>query len=171
MNPDQAESERVGLEALIAADAQALAAESDQMGRLFAVVNRLRPNDFRALLHISAAETAKVPLTSGALRHKMGLSPAAITYLVERMIKSGHIRRDSDPHDRRKVVLRYGERGREIATAFFAPLTAHAHAAMTGLGDSELTAAHRVMGALIDGMHRFHDDVGIFGADVGTTSR
>ena len=169
MNPDQGGIERVGLEALIASDARALAAESDQMGRLFATVHRLRPSDFRALLHISVAETAQTPLTSGALRDKMGLSPAAITYLVERMIKSGHIRRDSDPHDRRKVVLRHNEHGRDTAGAFFTPLAAHTHAAMADLPDNELTSAHRVITALIDGMRRFRDEVRVSGADVGTT--
>ena len=59
-------------------------------------------NDFRALLHIMVAETAGSPLTAGELRRRMGMSGAAITYLVERMIDSGHIRRDSDPADRRK---------------------------------------------------------------------
>jgi len=38
MNPDRGATERVRLEALIAADARALSAESDQMGRVFAAV-------------------------------------------------------------------------------------------------------------------------------------
>lgn len=74
---------------------------------------------------------------------------AAITYLVERMIESGHLRRESDPADRRKVILRYAGHGREVAGAFFAPLATHRHAAMAYLSDSNLIAAHRVFIALI----------------------
>jgi DNA-binding MarR family transcriptional regulator len=169
MNPEQGATERVRLEALIAADARALTAESDQAGRVLAAVYHLRPSDFRALLHILVAETAGAPLTSGELRRKMGLSAAAITYLVERMIESGHIRRDSDPADRRKVILRHADQDLDMACAFFAPLAAHTRVAMAELPDTDLSAGHRVMTALIGGMRRFHDEVRIFGAGAGTT--
>ena len=168
MNPHRGAAERVRLEGLIAADARALTAESEQLGRVFAVAHRLRPSDFRALLHILVAEGSGVPLTSGELRHKMGLSASAITYLVERMIGSGHIRRESDPTDRRKVILRHKEHDPDMAGSFFAPLAAHTHAAMTDVADVELTAAHRVLTALIDGMRRFHNEVRVSGADAGT---
>jgi MarR family transcriptional regulator, organic hydroperoxide resistance regulator len=169
MNPDRGAAERVRLEALIAADARALTAESDQAGRVFAALHRLGPSDFRALLHILVAESAGSPLTSGELRHKMGLSAPAITYLVERMINSGHITRGSDPGDRRKVILRHAEQDFDVAGAFFAPLAAHTHAAMVELSDIDLAAAHRVLAALIDGMRRFHDEVRVLSTDLGTT--
>ena len=169
MDPDRSAAERVRLESLIAADARALTAESDQMGRVFATVHDLRPSDFQALLHILVAEKAGVPLTSGELRHKMGLSAAAITYLVERMIDSGHITRDSDPADRRKVILRHSDQHLDTAGSFFAPLAAHTHAAMAALADTDLTAAHGVLTALIEGMRRFHNEVQVIGADVDTT--
>ena len=63
----------------------------------------------------------------------MGLSGAAITYLVDRMIGSGHITAKSDPGDRRKVILRYSESGLATARAFFAPLGTHSHDAMADL--------------------------------------
>jgi hypothetical protein len=44
----------------------------------------LAANDFRALFHIKVAENSGVPLTAGDLRQRMGVSGAAITYLVER---------------------------------------------------------------------------------------
>ncbi|PRI16418.1 MarR family winged helix-turn-helix transcriptional regulator [Mycobacterium shigaense] len=168
MNPVRGAAERERLEALIAADARVLAAESDQLGRVFAAAHQLRPSDFRALLHILVAESADAPLTSGELRNKMGLSAAAITYLVERMINSGHIRRESDPGDRRKVILRH-DHDFDVARAFFTLLAAHTHAAMAELPDTELTAAHRVLTAFIDGMHRFHHELRVSGSEVGTT--
>ena len=160
MNPDQGAAERVRLETLIAADARALTAESDQMGRVFAAVHRLRPSDFRALLYILVAETAGAPLTSGELRQKMGLSAAAITYLVERMIISGHIRRDSHAQDRRKVILRYSDPGLATARSFFNPLGMHTRAALNDLPEADLAAAHRVFTALIAAMHHFQGELG-----------
>jgi MarR family transcriptional regulator, organic hydroperoxide resistance regulator len=148
-------TERVRLEEQIAADAHALTAESDQLGRVFAAAYQLRPSDFRALLHILSAENSGTPLTSGELRHKMGLSAAAITYLVERMINSGHIRRESDAADRRKVVLRYSDPGLTTARSFFTPLGMHAREALDDLPEADLAAAHRVLTALIAAMGRF----------------
>ena len=152
--------DRTALEALIAADVRALSAESDQIGRVFAGLHDVAANDFRALLHIMVAETAGSPLTAGELRQRMGMSGAAITYLVERMIDSGHIRRDSDPADRRKVILRYADHGMTVARAFFTPLATHTHDAMAALPDDDLVAAHRTFTALIDAMRAFRAELG-----------
>lgn len=155
-----ADADRAALEALIAADVRALSAESEQIGRVFAAQHSVAPNDFRALLHIVVAESAGTPLTAGELRRQMGMSGAAITYLVERMIASGHLRRDSDPADRRKVILRVADHGRGVAGQFFAPLAEHTTAAMAGLPDDDITAAHRTFSALIDAMAAFRRDLG-----------
>jgi len=140
---------------LIAADVRALTAESDQIGREFASRNNLSANDFRALLHIMVADAAGAPLTAGELRKLMGTSAAAITYLVERMIESGHLRREAHPGDRRKVILRYDDHGLAVANDFFTPLAEINSQALAGLPDSDLDAAHRVFTALLKGMREF----------------
>lgn len=142
-------------ERLIAADVRALTAESDQIGREFASRNDVSANDFRALLHIMVAESAGAPLTAGELRKLMGTSAAAITYLVERMIKSGHLRREAHPDDRRKVILRYDDHGLAVARDFFTPLQRINSAALAGLPDGDLDAAHRVFTALVTAMREF----------------
>ncbi len=160
MDADEQPSGRDALESLIAADLREMSTESDQIGRLFAVSHDVRPTDFRALLHIMVAETAGRPMTSGDLSQRMGLSGAAITYLVDRLIESGHIRRDSHPADRRKVILRYSEPGLDTARSFFNPLGMHTRAALNDLPDTDLAAAHRVFTALIAAMRRFQADLG-----------
>ena len=89
----------------------------------------------------------------------MGLSGAAITYLVDRMMASGHITRQSDPGDRRKVILRYSDSGLDTARAFFAPLGLHVRTAMADLPDADLAAAHRVFTALIESMRRYREEL------------
>ncbi|MBB2769406.1 MULTISPECIES: MarR family winged helix-turn-helix transcriptional regulator [Mycolicibacterium] len=155
-----ADADRAALEALIAADVRALSAESEHIGRVFAARHSLSANDFRALLHIMVAETAGRPLTAGDLRRQMGMSGAAITYLVERMITSGHLRRDSDPADRRKVILRVAEHGMGVAGQFFAPLAEHTTRAMVDMPDDDIAVAHRTLTALIDAMAAFRRDLG-----------
>src|SRR6185503_12406719 len=136
-----AEADRAALESVIAADVRAVTAESDQIGRHFAGRHDVAANDFRALLHVMVAETAGSPLTAGDLRSRMGMSGAAITYLVERMIVSCHFLRESDPSDRRKVILRVADDGRTVARNFFTPLAEHSQRAMADLPDSDLAAA------------------------------
>jgi DNA-binding MarR family transcriptional regulator len=162
MGSEQTADGRAALESQISADLRVMAAESDQIGRLFATAHDVRPTDFRALLYVMVAETGGEPITSGELRRRMGLSGAAITYLVDRMTASGHIMRESDPGDRRKVVLRYSGSGLETARAFFMPLGMHTRAAMADLPDADLAAARRVFTLLIEGMRRYQDELASF---------
>jgi DNA-binding MarR family transcriptional regulator len=150
---------RSALESVIAADVRAMTAESDQIGRHFAGRHEVAANDFRALLYIMVAEAAGVPLTAGDLRRRMGVSGAAITYLVERMIASGHVRRESDPADRRKVLLRVADHGMDVARGFFTPLAEHTRRALADIPDEDLAAAHRTFAAVIDAMRAFRAEL------------
>lgn len=46
------------------------------------------------------------PVTAGRLAEEMGLTTGAVTGLVNRLEKSGHVRREKDPGDGRRVVVR-----------------------------------------------------------------
>ncbi len=150
---------RPQLEKLMSADMRAVTAQSDRVGRYFARQHDVSGNDFHALLHVMVAETSGTPLTMAALRQRMDVSPAAITYLVDRMIDAGHIRRESDPADRRKALLRYEAGGMELAQGFFTPLGVHLRAGLADLPDEDLAAAHRVFSAMIAAMSSFEGDL------------
>ena len=150
---------RADLEKLMSADMRAVTAQSDRLGRYFARQNDVSGNDFHALLHVMVAETAGTPLTMAQLRQRMDVSPAAITYLVDRMIDAGHVRRESDPTDRRKALLRYENSGMELAHAFFTPLGIHLRSALAELPDKDLIAAHRVFSAMIEAMAIFEGEL------------
>lgn len=154
-----ARAERTALESLMAADVRAVTAESDQIGRHFANRHDVSANDFRALLHIMVADSAGAPLTAGELRQRMGMSGAAITYLVERMIGSEHVRRESDPADRRKVILHVADHGMDVARGFFTPLAEHTRQALAAISDDDLAAAHRTFEALVNAMRAFRGDL------------
>jgi DNA-binding MarR family transcriptional regulator len=149
---------RAELEQQLSADMRAITSQSDRIGRRFARLNGVSSSDFHALLHIMVGETAGAPLTLAQLRHRMEVSPAAITYLVDRMIDVGHIRREPDPDDRRKWLLRYEESGMALARDFFGPLGALLSTALADLADRDLLAAHRVFTAMIAAMSTFEDE-------------
>lgn len=150
---------RPELEKLMSADMRAVTAQSDRIGRYFARQHDVSSNDFHALLHVMVAETAGTPLTMAQLRQRMDVSPAAITYLVDRMIDAGHVRRESDPADRRKALLRYEQSGMELARGFFTPLGVHLRAALADLSDEDLFAAHQVFVAMIAAMSTFEGEL------------
>ena len=146
---------RARLERLLDANLRELTSESDWIARSFAEQNDMSANEFRALLFVVIAETKGIRLTAGELRKQMSLSAAAITYLVERMTVDGHLRREIDPSDRRKVILRYSDHGMDLARAFFARLSAHQRSALAALPDSDLEAAHRTFNAMVQAMTDF----------------
>lgn len=139
----------------MSADMRALTAQSDRIGRHFARRNEVGGTDLHALLHIMVAETAGTPLTPAQLRQRLDVSPAAITYLVDRMIDAGHLRREPDPADRRKTLLRYEEPGKALARSFFSPLGSELHKALADVPDRDLIAAHRVFEAMMAAMAAF----------------
>lgn len=162
---------RQHLERLISADLREVTSESDWVARSFAHQNDVSANEFRALLFVMIAETNGVRMTAGDLRKQMGLSGAAITYLVERMAETGHLRREVDPKDRRKVILRYADHGLDVARRFFATLAELNHSHLANVPDADLEAAHRVFGALLDSMREFRSGLATdIGTPIGTTA-
>jgi DNA-binding MarR family transcriptional regulator len=150
---------RAELEKLMSADMRAITAQSDRIGRYFARRNDVSGGDFHALLHIMVAETAGKPLTLAQLRERMDLSPAAITYLVDRMFEAGHIRREADPGDRRKSLLRYQRSGMALAADFFGPLGVHLRRELAALDEQDMVAAHRVFRAMVSAMSSFETEL------------
>ena len=47
----------------------------------------------------------KGPVTAGELSRLTGLTTGSVTSLIDRLEKTGFVRRQPDPHDRRKVII------------------------------------------------------------------
>lgn len=132
-----------------------IAVASDQIGTTFAARQSLHATDFRALTLIYQAENANNPLSPTRLAEALALSPGAVTYVVDRLTASGHVWRDADPADGRRVVLRIAEHGRDVAGDFFGPLgVAHAHT-LASFSDEELATALRVLSDVSAALRRF----------------
>ena len=150
---------RAELETLLSADLRAITAQSDRVARYFARQNDLTHGDLHALLHVMVAETGGKPLSLAQLSQRLDVSAPAVTYLVDRMIAAGHVRREPDPEDRRKTLLRYEDTGMALAREFFSPLGTHLRSAIGDLSDRDLRAAHRVFTAMITAMSSFENEL------------
>ncbi|MFE6747898.1 MarR family transcriptional regulator [Kitasatospora purpeofusca] len=125
-----------------------LTSELDLFGAEFAARNGLHPTDLRGLIHLLDADRAGVVVTPGRLGAALGLNSAGTTGLVDRLARSGLIRRERDEEDRRKVRLVVEERAVELGEAFFGGLVADLMAAMGAFGEVELAVARRFLVAM-----------------------
>jgi DNA-binding MarR family transcriptional regulator len=80
------------------------------------------------------------PLTAGTLAQLTGLSPGAVTGLVDRLERGGHVERSADPGDRRRTLITATSNPREDVAPVFAALSAEM-AAMTSRYDEKEAAA------------------------------
>jgi len=79
---------------------QVLSADAEQ-----ALARRMRinPTDLSAMGHIAESQH---PLGPSELSSRLGISPGATTEVVDRLEAAGHLRRERDRADRRRVQLR-----------------------------------------------------------------
>lgn len=72
------------------------------------------------------------PITAGELSKLSGLTTGSITALVDRLEKAGYVKRESDPTDRRRVIIvpKY-EHKEEVKEKYFA-----LHESMVKLADT-----------------------------------
>lgn len=124
---------------------RALALESDRLGQAFAATHALHPTDWTALLHVMQAEGAGHPLTPGGLADLLDVSTGSATAVVDRLEKRGHLVRERDTADRRRVQLRYAEPAMRLAADFSGPLARQSEHIMAGMDDDQLALVHRFL--------------------------
>jgi DNA-binding MarR family transcriptional regulator len=133
--------------------------EAQHVGHAFAQRHGLHPTDLQALIAVLHAEGRGDPLTPGRLGTAIGLSSGATTAAVDRLERSGHLRRTRESSDRRVVHLRYGEPGRALAHEFFGPLGERGDAVMDRFTDAELDTVHRFLEGMTDALTAHHHEV------------
>lgn len=88
------------------------------VGQVLARRLALSLNDLAALHHLVGASA----LGPAELGKRLGMSSASATVLVDRLEQAGYVRRERDPHDRRRVVLAATETAERHSLAAVRPL-------------------------------------------------
>ncbi|WBB82251.1 MarR family transcriptional regulator [Micromonospora sp. WMMD882] len=135
------------------------AVDAQHVGHAFAGLHGLNGTDLQALIAVMDAELLGDPTTPGRLGEQLHLSSGAVTALVDRLERGGHIRRDRGATDRRKILLRYADRGAALAMEFFQPLGSRTDAVMAGFTDAELETVHRFMVGMSASLRQHRDAV------------
>ena len=90
------------------------------------------------------------PLSAGALAAAAGLSPAATTTAVQRLVAAGHLVREIDPGDRRRTVLTLTDSATEVVRRSYGPVAEEGMRILGGYRPDELALIDRFLRAGID---------------------
>jgi DNA-binding MarR family transcriptional regulator len=78
------------------------------------------------------------PAPAGRLSQRTGLTSGAVTRMIDRLERAGYVARESDPTDRRRVIVRVDPDRIQEAVAFFGPMQQAAHDLYARYSDDEL---------------------------------
>jgi DNA-binding MarR family transcriptional regulator len=119
--------------------------ELELFGAEFAGRNGLHATDVRALIHLLDAGRTGITATPGWLGEQLGLNSAAVTGLVDRLERLGHVRRVRDTRDRRRVLLIVEDQATTLGWSFFGPLIDGMVTAMDAFDEAELATVRRFL--------------------------
>jgi DNA-binding MarR family transcriptional regulator len=89
-------------------------------------------------------------LSAGALASAVGLSPAATTTAVQRLVAAGHLLRAIDPDDRRRTVLTLTDSAAEEIRRGYGPVAEEGLRLLAGYRPDELALVERFLRQGID---------------------
>jgi DNA-binding MarR family transcriptional regulator len=84
-------------------------------------------------------------LTAGELAEAVGLSPGAVTTVLDRLEERGFVTRSRDPNDRRRVTLKMTPEANRLAWEAYGPLGEMGGPFIAALSDKELEAVIRFL--------------------------
>lgn len=113
MDTDQATARQIGLalRRMLQAGREMQAAMAHRIG--------VRVIDVQAVDHVVSADE---PLGPVELGERLGIRSASATALVDRLVHAGHLTREPDGHDRRRVALHATDHARAEVRQVLAPL-------------------------------------------------
>ncbi|HSX68847.1 MarR family transcriptional regulator [Nocardioides sp.] len=101
-------------------------------------------------LTVLALGGADAALTVGDLGRSLRLDSGTLTPLLKRLEAAGHVERQRDPVDERRVLVALTEQGRELRDSLAdVPLRM---AERMGLGRTDVGELRRLLGALLEGL-------------------
>ncbi|MDH7637220.1 MarR family winged helix-turn-helix transcriptional regulator [Sphingomonas oryzagri] len=86
----------------------------------------------------------------GQLVRELGVTKQAAGQLVDALVLRGYLDRQADPEDRRKLIVTLTERGRAAASAQAAGRDRIDAELLAQVGQDDISAARRTLGALIE---------------------
>lgn len=118
MSDDRDNSDAAALRRRVGLSLRALGSNLDALDEAVAARFGLHRTDLRCLEIVGRDG----PMSAGALAEQAGLSTSAVTSVIDRVERSGNLRRLSDARDRRRVLVEVTEMGRQRGREAFSGL-------------------------------------------------
>ena len=90
------------------------------------------------------------PQSAGAIAGATGLTPAAVTALIDRLEARGLLTRTRSLEDRRKVVIEATEATRELSARYYGAIAREGEKVIATFSDAELATISRFVNAALD---------------------
>jgi len=103
----------------------------------WAAAQGMHTTDARAMAALGQAQRDGKAMTAGDLAASIGLSSPATSALISRLESAGHIDRERDPDDRRRVILTPTFSAVAGAIAYFQPMGDAVTAALFGCDSTD----------------------------------
>lgn len=113
----------------------------------------LHRSDLMAMNLMSQAAMRGESMTPTDVSKQMSLSAAAVTALVDRLERVGHLVRHPDAKDRRRTRLGVSRQAESVSREMFRPMNDRLYEAMGSYTDEELDLVTRVLRDLVQAVH------------------
>jgi DNA-binding MarR family transcriptional regulator len=90
------------------------------------------------------------PQSAGAIATATGLTPAAVTALIDRLEARGLLTRTRSLEDRRKVVIEATEATRDLSARYYGAIAKEGEKVIATFSDAELATISRFVNAALD---------------------
>lgn len=114
----------------------------------------LHRSDVAAIGVLTAAARAGEEMSPGELARTMNMSAAAVSALLDRLERVGHVRRGRHATDGRRLVIERTRSAQLTSREMFRPLREEQEAALAGYSDDDLALAARVLADLTEAARR-----------------
>jgi DNA-binding MarR family transcriptional regulator len=133
--------------------------EMSRVVDIFARRNRMPAHDVHGLALVVNAERQGTPATPRDLQRALTLTSGAVTGLIDRLVRAGHVRRQADADDRRRVRLHSDEAGRRLGREFFGPLATRTDRIMAARSPAELAVIEAFLAEVVDAAVEYRQEL------------
>lgn len=131
-----------------------LGSDLQEVSRNFGGRHDMNPSDVRALVLVLDAQRRGETIGPSAIAADLGMTGASVTALVDRLESVGHLTREADLTDRRRVVLKVGDEAQRLGGEYFGRLQQRIDGATQGFTAADLDAVKRYLKAAIDAVEQ-----------------
>jgi DNA-binding MarR family transcriptional regulator len=129
---------------------RAVTLELNLLGADFAAANDLHITDLRAIIELLDAERDGITATPTWLGDRLRLNSASVTALIDRLERMGHVHRERDAIDRRRVLIAVTPSAKRLGLAFFGPLFGRIIQAMSAFDTAEVQTIRLFLTSMAD---------------------